>query len=160
MEGMSRGIYIMNILNILDKMRMLNILNTLEVRYSRYSRSKILMDSTLNILPLQVLYRSVYYGFTAYLHAGYVSFLFNPERGRDAAGSRKLARFLQHLGVEKGRKSIKNSLIMVIDNYAKSIYHNHDIQIPTFLRKKYNLQMINDLQGRFEKRLVTCNVQG
>lgn len=149
----------MNILNILDKMNILNILNTLEVRYSRYSRSKIFIARTLNILPSGGIYRSVYW-LSAYLPAGYLSFLFNPERGRDAAGPRKLARFLHHLGVEKVTNWLQNSLIMVTDNYAKSIYHNHDIQIPTFLRKNYNLQMINDLQSRFEKGLVTCNVQG
>ena len=154
MPAMSRGIYIMNILNILDNLRMLNTLNILEVRYSRYSRSKILMDSRLNILPLQTVYRSVYDGFTACLHAGHASFLFTrawQPGGQDhRKNAVKLARFLHVLGVKNGSKATENSLIMVIDNYAKSIYHNHELQNPHFLLNNRLIQMINDLQRRFE----------
>jgi len=102
-----------------------------------------------SLFPLSRIYR-----FTACQPAGYLSFLFDQAGAPGSQDHRKnavkLARFLHVLGVKNGYKSTENSLIMVIDNYAKSIYHNHDIQIPQKTRKKHNFQMINDLQRRFE----------
>jgi hypothetical protein len=59
-----------------------------------------------------------------------------------------------------GPIGLKNSLIMVRDNYAKSTYHNHEIQNPQKVRNNRLIQMINDLQRHFENADNFLLVQG
>lgn len=139
------------------------LVNVAKVRFTRFTRFTLytpggLVNLGVNV-GFEVLYRAVYW-LSACPSAGYVSFLFNPERGRDAAGPRKLARFLHEKGVEKGCKTIQNGLIRLRDNYHKNTYRNHTYDLPLNRNHNRNFQMINDLQGGFEKGLVTCNVQG
>ena len=95
---------------------------------------------------------------TVYPTAGYLSFLFEPEfqPRQPSTGDNarlkpaKLARFLHVLGVKNGYKCTQNSLIMVINGLAKNTYHDHLFTIPQKVSNIHYLQMINDLQRRFE----------
>ena len=97
---------------------------------------------------------SLLYWLTAYPNAGYLSFLFDPAMlpgGQDhRKNAVKLARFMHGLGVKNGHKTPDNSLIMVIRDFGKNTYHNHEFNIPNFSHNIRCFQMINDLQRGFE----------
>ena len=94
------------------------------------------------------------YWLTTPLNAGYLSFLFDPAMlpgGQDhRKNAVKLARFMHGLGVKNGHKTPDNSLIMVIRDFGKNTYHNHEFNIPNFSHNIRCFQMINDLQRGFE----------
>lgn len=145
--------------NNLSILSILNTLNTLSIL------------SILSILPRCPTFQDTQdhqdtqhvqskYQLTACLHAGHVSFPFEPEYRPGRSTDQKLARFLHEKGVKNGDKTTENSLIMVTDNYANCIYHNHEIQITPKSLNNRNFQMINDLKRRFENADNFLLVQG
>ena len=130
-----------------DKTKIHNIHNI----HTLHSRELVNLGVNLGT---QVVYRSVYDGLTTYPNAGYLSFLFDPAMlpgGQDhRKNAVKLARFMHGLGVKNGHKTPDNSLIMVIRDFGKNTYHNHEFNIPNFSHNIRCFQMINDLQRGFE----------
>ena len=116
-----------------------------------YWKQKGKGNNTLRVFPFLL---SRNYWLTTYLNAGYLSFPFNPAMLPGSQDHRKnavkLARFMHGLGVKNGHKTPDNSLIMVIRDFGKNTYHNHEFNIPNFSHNIRCFQMINDLQRGFE----------
>lgn len=128
-DYMDNKTFFMGILSILNTLSILSILSILP-RYPNFSRCPRLPRYSTCAEKIRL---------TAYLYAGYVSFLFN-----------LITKFLRVLNVKNGNYSSQNSLINADNGYDKITYHNHRIKKHQKSHLKRKLQIVNDLKRWLE----------